>query len=175
VAGATTEHARSIEIRAACSCATAPQPVPDLIRSRDIKLNERVLLCDRGDTIAFRYRTIAPCPDPPWRSRRSSYSGRRLRSRSEPDIVARRCRKAGLHQNSNKSLRPCRARSRRAASVPRGELQRPHSTIVVSGARSGYATLMVMLPQASQTNLNFGLSSMVGRVSEPSSRQRYDP
>ena len=53
------------------------------------------------------------------------------------------------------SLRPCLARSRRAASVPRGELQRPHSTIVVSGACSGLATLIDMLPQASQTNLNF--------------------
>jgi hypothetical protein len=59
-------------------------------------------------------------------------------------------------QNSNKSLGPRRARSRRAASVPRGALQRPHSTTVVSGARSGCATLIVMLPQASHTNLNFG-------------------
>jgi hypothetical protein len=40
-------------------------------------------------------------------------------------------------QKSKKSLRPCLARSRSAASVPRGALHRPHSTTVVSGARSG--------------------------------------
>jgi hypothetical protein len=53
--------------------------VSDLTRSRAIKLNQRVSLRHRRDAIAFRYRTIAPCPDPPWRSRQSSYSGRRLR------------------------------------------------------------------------------------------------
>ena len=61
----------------------------------------------------------------------------------------------GWGQNSNKSLRPDLARSRSAASVPRGALQRPHSTSVVSGARSGFATLIVRLPQPSHTNWNF--------------------
>jgi hypothetical protein len=67
------------------------------------------------------------------------------------------CRAVSV-QNSNKSLRPRLARSRSAAIVPRGALQRPHLTTVVSGARSGYATLIDMLPQASHTNLNSGRS-----------------
>jgi hypothetical protein len=52
--------------------------VPELTRSADIKLNERVPLRRKSKAIAWSVPDIAHHPDPAWRSRRAIYSARRL-------------------------------------------------------------------------------------------------